>query len=143
MILSHTVEYALRAMACLATNDNGPIAAATLAEAANVPLPYLSKVMRKMVVAGLVTAQKGHRGGFRLARKPEEILVADVLRAAGASLRDGHCAFGWDPCSKANPCPLHPLWAELNHRLDGWMTQNTLANVLKRAPEAVQLRRKK
>ncbi len=81
MILNQTAEYALRAMAHLAELEEGvPVRAAELAEATKIPPHYVSKVLRKMVLAGLVNSQKGHGGGFALALHPSRITLADVQR---------------------------------------------------------------
>ena len=69
VIVNQTAEYALRAMASLARAD-GALTAEELSAQASVPVHYLAKVMRQLVVAGLVSARRGRGGGFRLARSP-------------------------------------------------------------------------
>jgi Rrf2 family protein len=93
-----------------------------------VPTPFLLKVMRPLVVAGLVDAKKGHHGGFRLARTAEEIRLADILAAVGIEA-DGACAFGWGRCNATHPCPLHGAWTVLKQRFDSWADETTLADV--------------
>lgn len=124
-----TAEYALRAMAALALLPVGMRAStAELSRATAVPLSYLSKVMRQMVVAGLATAEKGHRGGFMLARPPGEISFDAILDAAGLE-RDRACAFGWGRCNAEKPCPLHDAWSDLKARWVSWSERTTLADV--------------
>ncbi|MBW2295571.1 MAG: Rrf2 family transcriptional regulator, partial [Deltaproteobacteria bacterium] len=68
MVLSQTAEYALRAMAWLATAPTRePVRAKDLSVATGIPSHYLSKVMRRLVLAGLLISQKGQGGGFLLA----------------------------------------------------------------------------
>ncbi len=129
MNLPLTAEYALRAMAALALMPVGVRARnAELSRATAVPISYLSKVMRQMVVAGLVTAEKGHGGGFMLARPPGEISFNAILDATGIE-RDRPCAFGWGKCNAERPCPLHDAWSELKDRWDSWAEGTTLADV--------------
>jgi Rrf2 family iron-sulfur cluster assembly transcriptional regulator len=130
MEISQTAEYALRAMGYLATLDDGkPARAPDVSQATGIPVHYLSKVMRRMVVAGLVTSQKGHGGGFVLARAPSEIRFADVISAAGYEVQRQHCAFGWGDCNARRPCPLHPTWSRLCESFNTWAAESTLDEV--------------
>lgn len=130
MFLPKTAEYALRAMAHLAGLPQGTEArGAELAEAADIPMAYLSKVLRKLVRAGLLTSRKGHHGGFALARPRARIRFLDVLHAADYEPDSDNCAFGWDRCNPAHPCPLHPAWARQKEQFLGWAATTTLADV--------------
>jgi Rrf2 family protein len=112
-----------------------------LSIATGVPGPYLAKLLRKMVVAGLLTSQKGHGGGFSLAKPPNFIRFLDVMVAADYVINPRHCAFGWGTCHPGSPCPLHPAWAKLNDQTAEWAARLTLADVLVNGglplPEAV------
>lgn len=130
MHLSATAEYALRAMAYLATLAPGASARASDLEAAtSASAAYLTKVLRKLVVAGLLVSQKGHHGGFALARPPARIRFLDILEAVGHRPDPTRCAFGWGECDPAQPCPLHPSWSQLNQTFREWATSTTLAHV--------------
>jgi Rrf2 family protein len=129
-LLTQTAEYALRALALLARLPRGEsLRAADLAAETGVPPHYLSKVLRRMSVAGILEAQKGHRGGFALARRPRDVQFAEVLEALGAGPDRDRCAFGWGKCSEAEPCPLHPAWSRLVEAFERWTTTSTLADL--------------
>jgi len=139
MVLSQTAEYALRAMAWLATAPVGePVRAKDLSIASGIPTHYLSKVMRRLVLAGLLVSQKGQGGGFLLSKSPEQIPFIDILMAVDAYPASGLCAFGWGECDEIHPCPLHSSWSRLNEQLRGWAEGTTLADVAK---EPANLRR--
>ena len=71
---NRTTEYALRAMAIVALQpQDQPIPVKALSEAAGIPRHYLSKIMKKLVEAGLIKSQKGHGGGFSLAKPKIDI----------------------------------------------------------------------
>jgi Rrf2 family protein len=130
MYLSRTAEYALRTTACLSRLAvDRRVRAKDLAPLAGVPLPYLSKILRRLTSAGLLTSQKGHHGGFALAREPEKIRFVDVLRAVDFEPTADHCLFGWENCDAKNPCPLHPEWADLKETIEEWARTRTLADV--------------
>lgn len=105
-MLSQTSEYALRAIIHLAAQ--GPDAAATsdtIARHTKVPRGYLSKILRDLVIAGIVHSQRGPTGGFTLARTPDKVSILDVINAVDPLKRITKCPLG-NP-AHLNLCPLH------------------------------------
>jgi Rrf2 family protein len=100
-----------------------------IAATAHVPAAFLAKVLRRLVEHGLLEGQKGHHGGFRLARPAASIRVLDVLSAVEVQLLSSHCAFGYARCNASAPCPLHDMWLDLQHMCNTWARANTLADV--------------
>lgn len=128
--LSQTAEYALRAMAFMAlTEPVAPVLARDLSEGSGVPPHYLAKILRRLVLAGLLESQKGRGGGFTLARAPAEIPFRDVLAAVDAYPTGDRCAFGWGACDAARPCPLHASRSVLSAAFREWSATTTLASV--------------
>ena len=128
MRFTQTAEYALRALTRMAiAESDAPHRAADLSLATGIPIHYLSKIMRRLVSAGLLESQKGHGGGFTFARDLSEIRFADVLEAVDYETEPSSCVFGWGECSLANPCPLHPFWSELKDDFAAWANAHTLA----------------
>jgi Rrf2 family protein len=80
--VSAKVDYAVRAAVELATAEPGrPVKGDRIAQAQGVPLKFLENILAELRHAGLVRSQRGVEGGYWLARPPEEISVADVIRA--------------------------------------------------------------
>ena len=130
MLLSQTAEYALRAMSCLALQPDGaPISSRQLSAHTAIPGHYLSKVMRRLVVAELVDSQRGHGGGFRLAKPPGAIRFLDILEAVDYRAELGRCAFGMGQCDPDNPCPLHDSWSEMVSRFESWARTTSLQSI--------------
>ena len=130
MLLSQTAEYALRAMAWLAHQcPDAPVRAQDLSKGTGIPPHYLSKILRRLVLAGLLDSQKGQGGGFSLARPPESICFEDILLAVDAYPVHGRCAFGWGACGDDDPCPLHASWSRLSDAVHTWAANTTLAAV--------------
>lgn len=128
--LSQTAEYALRATAWLAVHTpRDPVRARDLSEGSGIPPHYLSKILRRLVLAGLLESQKGHGGGFILARPPSEIRFQDVLAAVDAYPAPDRCAFGWGACNPDDPCPLHESWSRLGGSFRDWAASTSLADV--------------
>jgi Rrf2 family protein len=93
MRLSARVDYALRATSELAAHDGvRPVTAERLAAAQGIPPKFLESILLQLRRAGVVTAQRGPEGGYRLARAASEISLADVIRAIDGPLANvrGH-----------------------------------------------------
>src|SRR5256714_5408767 len=82
MRVSAKVDYAVRAGAELAAAaDGGPVKGERIAQAQEIPLKFLENILLDLKHAGLVQSQRGAEGGYWLAQAPEEISLADVIRA--------------------------------------------------------------
>ena len=132
MYLSRPAEYALRAMTHLARLESAErVRSSDLGAAVDVPAPFLSKIMRRLVAVGLVDAKKGHHGGFVLAKPPGDIRFIDILRAVDFEPAADHCLFGLANCDANNPCPLHSQWSILKGQIEDWACSHTLGDFLK------------
>ncbi len=92
-MFSLTTEYALRAVVFLADGGERSYTTQEIADTTKAPRDYLSKVLRDLSRAGIVTAQRGKHGGFALARRPEVLTIYDVMEAV-------------DPIQRIRSCPL-------------------------------------
>ena len=81
MRVSAKVDYALRACAELAVAGDGPIKGERLAQAQEIPLKFLENILLDLKHAGLVQSQRGAEGGYWLAQPPDEIPLAEIIRA--------------------------------------------------------------
>jgi Rrf2 family protein len=85
--ISAKADYAVRAVVELATlKDEWPVKAETLAAAQRIPPKFLLNILFELKHAGIVASQRGNEGGFRLGRLPEEISLADIIRAVEGPL---------------------------------------------------------
>jgi Rrf2 family protein len=81
MRVSAKADYALRAVAELAGARDAPLKRERISTAQDIPMDYLENILLELKHVGIVQSQRGAGGGFRLARPPEEISLADVIRA--------------------------------------------------------------
>jgi Rrf2 family protein len=82
MRVSAKVDYAVRAGVELAAAADGrPVKGDRIAQSQEIPLKFLENILLDLKHAGLVQSQRGAEGGYWLARSPEEISLADVIRA--------------------------------------------------------------
>jgi Rrf2 family protein len=86
MRLSARVDYALRAVVELAAGAGGPLTAERIATAQQIPPKFLESILAQLRRAGLVTAQRGSEGGYRLARPADRTSLAEIIRAIDGPL---------------------------------------------------------
>ena len=78
-------DYAIRALLSLAASDIS-VSAEHLAQEQELPAKFLGAILSDLRRGGLVTSQRGPDGGFRLARSPDEIMIADILRVVSGPM---------------------------------------------------------
>jgi Rrf2 family protein len=80
-------DYALRALIEIASRgDEGPVSAEELGKRQDIPHGFLQSILADLRRAGIVMSQRGQAGGWRLALAPEDVSVADVIRAVDGPL---------------------------------------------------------
>ena len=136
-MLSTTSEYALRALACLASQPQGTVLLGRdLAKATEIPANYLSKILLTMRNAELVDTTRGSRGGYRLHRPAEQIFLIDVVELFDSVSRTKPTCFlqHQKPCSISAPCNAHVLWADLQARYIGFLVSTPLSALAPQRP---------
>lgn len=90
-----------------------------IAEAANVPKPFLAKILLQLKKAGLVLARKGPGGGYALARKPENITLQQISLVMDQGFPGSRqCILGLERCMDQHPCPLHHRWRDFRQDVE-------------------------
>lgn len=95
-----------------------------LAHAIDAPESFVSKVLQQLVQAGLVSSQRGARGGFQLARPADDISLLEVVEAIEGPTQFNLCVPLGPNGSRKDWCAAHSVWME---------AQAALVNVLGRA----------
>jgi Rrf2 family protein len=131
MRVSAKTDYALRAAVELAAaHGNGtPVKGERLATTQSIPLRFLENILLQLRHAGIVESRRGADGGYKLARSPEEITLADVIRAIDGPLAG---VSGQRPETldfKGRSEPLREVWVAVRASLRGVLEQVTLADV--------------
>ena len=132
MQLSTKGRYAVMAMVDLAKRgDSGAMPLIEIADAQNLPMSYLEQLFMKLRRAGLVTAVRGPRGGYRLARPAADISIAEVMLATDENVRMTRCADdGTELCMGSKRCETHDLWQALGDHIGAFLSVISLQHVL-------------
>ncbi len=122
---SEAATLALHAAGILAAHE-GMVSTHAMAEALGASEATLSKVMQRLVKAGLVTSKRGPHGGFELARTPEGITLLDVYESVEGPIEVTHCLLGAPVCGKKH-CPLGRLFERASQEVAAELSNTTLA----------------
>jgi Rrf2 family cysteine metabolism transcriptional repressor len=87
MRVSMKTEYGFRAILELAANQGGALQSAEIARRQAIPGPFLDQVLMTLRRAGMISSTRGPRGGHRLARKPEEIRLDQLIDCLEGGVR--------------------------------------------------------
>lgn len=128
-MLTQTTEYALRAIVFLAEHGQQPRTNVEIADATEVPVGYLAKVMQLLGKGGLVNAQRGPNGGFTLRQPPHEITVLSVINAIEPVQRYPECPMRLAHHGK-NLCPLHRKLDDTAKLAEETFGKTTIAELL-------------
>lgn len=132
MKLSTKGRYAMVALVDLATvKDDRLISLAEISERQDISLPYLEQLFVRLRRAGLVASVRGPGGGYRLARAPETIRIAEVMEAVDetvSAMHVGAAATGASSGSFAQSM-TNRLWQSLSAQVYVFLHNSTLADV--------------
>ena len=120
MRLSNLADYAVVILAAAARHGSARLTATLLAEETQVPLPTAQKLVGRLAAAGLLVSARGTGGGFRLARCPAEISLADIVEAVEGPIALTACVeAGRHDCGIDHHCQVRPHWGAVNDALRG------------------------
>lgn len=100
-MLSNTSKYAIRAVIYLAVHatDNKRIGIKKIADALNIPSPFLGKILQVLVRRKLLSSTKGPNGGFGVGKNPKEISLYDIILEMDGDDLFNSCLLGAGKCS--------------------------------------------
>src|ERR1035437_4192623 len=130
-MLSATSQYALRALAYLATLKAGETVRGTdLSKQTGIPKNYLSKILVTLGGAGIIRASRGTGGGYQLARRPEEMPLMAAVALFDRNFVKPACLLGYNQvCSDETACPAHRAWRDTKVCIQGFLETTTLAQI--------------
>jgi len=119
--------YALRAMVNLAGHYGGDVVATRqLSKEEDISYQYAAKIMQMLHGAGLVKSTMGPRGGFSLARAPEEVSLLDIVKAVQGRVSLNDCFLEVDSCPRRPQCTISAKIAGLQEYIERFLDGITL-----------------
>ena len=141
MELNTKARYAVMAMADLAKcgapqcgGQGGAVPLSAIAERQNLSVAYLEQIFLRLRRAGLVESARGRAGGYVLARRAQNISIAEIMEAVHEETRMTRCAEGDAGCLGEQRCLTHELWHALGRHIAAFLANVTLQEVLDGIP---------
>jgi|SRR6185437_8356204 len=137
--ISRLTDYATVILATLAGDPARVQTATALSEQTHIAAPTVSKLLKQLQRAGLVSSTRGLRGGYQLARPASEISAAAILDALEGPLALTDCSAGHGQCEIEHTCRVGRVWQRLNLAIRRSLYEVTLAQLAGLDPAQPQL----
>jgi Rrf2 family protein len=140
--LSKRTQYSLRALYALAdVYGGGPVLITQLAKDEAIPKKFLEQILLSLKAIGLVESKKGKGGGYRLAKPPEQITLASVIRQIEGPIAPLPCASEMrfrkcDECVDVETCGTRMVMREVRDAMAEILERTTLAMVCRKRKAA-------
>ncbi len=131
--LSKKVEYALIALRHMAMNSHGQVfTAKEIAAKYNISYELLAKILQKLTKSGIVVSTQGMRGGYSLAKRPDQVQVSyiiNVIEEEKATIAECY-AEGGENCSLFDGCTIRKPLGKMQHNLNALLDKTTLEQIV-------------
>jgi Rrf2 family protein len=133
--LSKKADYALIAMKHLALRaDSGSSSAREIAGLYDIPIELMAKVLQRLVQKNLLESHQGTRGGYKLARLPSQISVADVIQAIEGPVTVTACSTEEGQCEQFSKCNVRDPLFRVRERILAALGECTIAELASDPP---------
>jgi Rrf2 family transcriptional regulator, iron-sulfur cluster assembly transcription factor len=130
MRLTTKGRFAVTAMLDLALNEvDRPVTLAGISERQEISLSYLEQLFSRLRRNGLVKSVRGPGGGYRIAKKHEDISVSEIIKAVDEQIDATQCG-GSEDCHGERRCMTHELWSSLNVKILEYLSGVSLAELV-------------
>ncbi|MDZ7810237.1 MAG: Rrf2 family transcriptional regulator [Arhodomonas sp.] len=103
--INRETDYGIGILSMLARDAGARVTASTLAERRGLPQPMVSKILKHLARAGILVSYRGAKGGYGLARDPDEITVAEIIAALEGPIALTECVEeGVEACQYSSYC---------------------------------------
>ena len=136
MRMRRLTDYAIVLLSHLARDRQHSLhSARDLAAAAHLPPPTVNKLLKKLSRAGVLVSHRGTNGGYSLARKPEQISVAQVIAALEGPIAVTECGTEIPgQCGLESLCPVRSSWQNINRAIRGALEGLSLSDMIRPPP---------
>lgn len=128
-MLSQSVGYAATALGVIAAADGRPLLVKEIAQAGQLPEPYLGKLINTLARKGILKTQRGIGGGVTLVPPASQITLFDVAQIFEDPVVKQRCMLGNGECSEQRACPCHRFWKMEQQKQVEFLQQTTLEDM--------------
>ncbi|MBI4595943.1 MAG: Rrf2 family transcriptional regulator [Candidatus Tectomicrobia bacterium] len=127
MKITRKSDYAVRCVLFLLSKPDGLANVIDISRQMHIPKSFLAKILQQLLGAGIVESIRGIKGGFRSAKKPEDISLYDVIKAVGDPVVMNVCAVDKKMCALSQTCSVHPVWVDLRDMVEKYLKKVNFA----------------
>lgn len=138
MVFSKSFGYAVRGVLYIALMQDVKtfVQAEEIANQLAVPRHFMSKILKKLVKAGVLSSSKGKTGGFTVNEKTRTLSLLFLAELTDGTDMFRKCALRLQDCNAANPCPVHEKMEGIRHRLQEMLCSTNISDLLRDDKEA-------
>lgn len=140
MKLSTRTRYGIRAILELAQNEgSGPLQVKTIAQHQDISVKYLEQLMTMLRSTGFVRSIRGSKGGYMLAKAPDQIKLSDVFDCLEGHVTTVECVEDKNYCARAADCIARQVWAQVQDAIKNVLQSITVQDLVDRAKDKKML----
>lgn len=136
MRMGKMTDYGIVLMSHLAAHPQTRHSAHSLSDAVMMPQPTVRKVMKALCGAGLLNSERGAQGGYRLAREPSQVSVAEIITALEGPIALTECVSDDIHCEQESHCAVQTNWSRINNAVYHALDEVKLSHMLVPAASA-------
>lgn len=130
MRLTRAAEYAIRCMVYLAFKGKGVLVVKQeIADQADIPGPFLAKIVQDLARANLIEIRQGPKGGYVLLRDPARITLLEVVEVMIGKIQLNDCVGRPGSCTASARCRVRRVWEEASSQLRSCLEGVTFAEL--------------
>jgi FeS assembly SUF system regulator len=122
-------DYAMLIMGEIAKASGSILSAAHIADALHLTTPTVSKILKMLSEAGLVSSVRGAEGGYYLAKPAENITIADIICAMEGEIALTVCCEQSGRCSIDSLCTMRENWIKINRMIHSFLAGLTILDM--------------
>ncbi|MFH1868960.1 MAG: Rrf2 family transcriptional regulator [Candidatus Omnitrophota bacterium] len=131
-LITRDIDYAIRALCCIAKNKKDLISTRELINCLNMPKPFLRKILQVLNKKGLVRSYKGKNGGFSLAKHPDKISLEELINIFQGPITLSDHTFKKKPCPHSRACKIKKRIGRIERLLITELKYITISSLINR-----------
>jgi Rrf2 family protein len=126
--ISEAASLGLHAVTLMAEHPKRIYSVKEISETLNASEAHLSKVLQRLVKAGLLTSTRGPRGGFMLTASPDDVTLLDIYEGIEGELKTTECLFDTPICN-GNACIFGDLIRKMNREVREYLSSTNISRI--------------
>jgi Rrf2 family protein len=130
MLITRETDYAVRTVLYLAGERDRIANVTEVAHAMHIPKSFLAKILQRLTKNNILISTRGVKGGFRLAKKPSEISLLDIMMSIQGAATINLCVIESKKCRLSTTCSVHPVWVDIRKEVEKRLQKHTIAALM-------------